>query len=125
LATSAIGHLEQSWPECLVFYFFFRSESLRIQSLDAAKRALLAQVLAKGRDDMETLNKIAFAPQRSKSGQKMYTESVVSDLLRLCLPIETVIVLDGLDECNSSSEVLRYIQDILAVRPRTQFLLLS
>ncbi|KAK8062967.1 hypothetical protein PG997_015064 [Apiospora hydei] len=125
LAASILDHLEQDCPQTQVLYFFFRSQSPDTQSVDAARRALLAQVLWKLRGEVETLDKLAFASERSKSGQAKYTSSVVSELLRLCLPAQAVIVLDGIDECSSSADVLQLIQDILPARPKTRFLLLS
>jgi hypothetical protein len=72
----------------------------------------LAQVLSKHHDDTAILDRFSFV--RESRGQRQLTasESVLPNLLQLCLRRDSILVLDGIDECTESETFVSSLLNI-------------
>jgi hypothetical protein len=115
LAASTIQHL-RSFVDSCVLYFFFRHDSTTLNSEDASYRALLAQVLHSHRRDFDMIDRFAFAMNNTSNAGLTASRQDLVDLLRVCLQNLALehcfLVLDGLDECINSQNVVRVLQNL-------------
>ena len=108
LAASAIEELQLLRPNHNTCYFFFRQGTPEASSPSQAYRSILAQVLKHCEDDDELIDKLIFSMNKGASGQPQATKNELLDTISLCASCEKIqyIVLDGVDECNDSLELL-------------------
>lgn len=108
LAASAIEELQMSHPNHNTCYFFFRQGTSEASSPSQAYRSILAQVLKHCESDDELIDKLIFAMNKGASGQSQATKNELLDTISLCASCEKIqyIVLDGIDECENSLELL-------------------
>jgi hypothetical protein len=93
-----------------VHYFFFRwDQKGRNRPIDGW-RALLAQILDSRKRDESLLDKFLFIKSHLSGGQQISSKQEVLDLLRVCLTAQNseqvFIVLDGVDECSDSDQLI-------------------
>ncbi|PVH97985.1 hypothetical protein DM02DRAFT_730214 [Periconia macrospinosa] len=116
LAAATIDNLsKRSDGEREVLYFFFRAGSGTLESRLDAYCALLTRILQNHKydpcnDDEGIMEKLSFAMQENDSGQfNRPTEDTALELLVMCAGLvmkEGRIVLDAVDECIDSDELL-------------------
>ncbi|KAG6355651.1 hypothetical protein INS49_003613 [Diaporthe citri] len=131
LAASIIDQLENDLSQDKtksrqeVFYYFFDSKSKSLNTHSAptsAYRSILAQLLSRNADDTEILDKFKFV-QRNEKGQMQASDSEIIELLRLCLDANSILILDGIDECDDSEKLVSLMLEIWKEsRPRVVFL---
>jgi hypothetical protein len=109
LAAAAIDELKiVTLPPALVCYFFFQAESSLTDTITAAYRSILAQILQHYRNDEDVLDKFSFALNESSTGQLISTKEELVELLEVCGSSRDItIVLDGIDECLHYEELIR------------------
>ena len=104
-------------PECdrkEIYYYFFEWKSTSNDSASSAYRSILAQVLSKHGGKGEVLDKFSFAMDdpRRNPGQLKAGKSILVDLLRVCLPRDSILILDGIDECVDCDDFLTSLVNI-------------
>ncbi|KAI5918949.1 hypothetical protein F4810DRAFT_714926 [Camillea tinctor] len=109
LASSIVDNLDRAFSTegnrvRDVFYYFFEHKSTSNNSARSAYQSILAQVLSKHREDEEIMDKFSFMAYGSElnQGQNEASESILLDLLRLVLSDSSILILDGIDECQDS-----------------------
>jgi hypothetical protein len=108
----------------VVLYHFFRYNSEASRSPASAFRSLLSQILWGCRHDKNIVDKFTFMMTSKSQGQLDASEGTLGDLLQICLDPNTIIVVDGIDECSDSdSFVSSLLRLSYACNPR--ILLLS
>ncbi|OCL09419.1 hypothetical protein AOQ84DRAFT_375857 [Glonium stellatum] len=125
LASSVVDELRDI-DHRQVFYFFFRSGTSRLENATAAYRAILAQILQANRQDQEMIDKISFVMSNTSDGQAVASKHELIDLLRLCLHStdDSYVILDGVDECVDSKDLVNDIS-LIFQGPPTKILMFS
>ncbi|KAI0379207.1 hypothetical protein F5Y04DRAFT_290418 [Hypomontagnella monticulosa] len=120
LASSIIDKLldTQHSSKREVYYYFFEYKSTTNNSACSAYRSILAQVLAKNCEDENVLNRYSFMTCDSARGQTQLQacESILLDLLRLSLSSNSILVLDGIDECQDCEKFIHSLLGIWETR---------
>lgn len=115
LATSVLDELDsgassedvRAPPLALYHFFQYHQESSR--SPAAAFRSILSQILWKHRHNMNIVDKFAFVMSTRSRGQLDASEKTLVDLLHFCLDSTMVVVVDGVDECDDSDSLVKYL----------------
>lgn len=113
LAAASVEELRDPPTSCC-FYFFF-SEMHGAERREDAYRAILAQTLQHQRDNPGLIAALDFAMSNSPQGQKIASTQETIDLLRLCISSisgTSYVVLDGIDECNESEQLVSDLEEI-------------
>lgn len=116
LAAATIEELSSSNPTQNTCYFFFRDHTPEFESPIQAYRSILAQTLKKHEHDEVLVDKFIFLMTKEDSnGQTQATRRELLDILRICAQCESIqnIVLDGIDECNNSTQLLSDLSEVL------------
>jgi hypothetical protein len=97
-----------------VCYFFFRYGTPTLDSVVAAYRAILAQILQYHRQDQDLLDRFAFAMSEVSGGQLVASRNELLELLQICTQsIENCfIILDGVDECDDSTTLVKELLNL-------------
>ncbi|KAK4205137.1 hypothetical protein QBC40DRAFT_65996 [Triangularia verruculosa] len=106
IASSIIDHLKstalphQDSPRD-VYYYFFEYKLDTNNTACSAYRSIIAQTISRYRNDGQMINKFLFAmlDPNGNSGQPIAGEATVRDLLTLSLSSNSILILDGIDEC--------------------------
>ncbi|UKZ82608.1 hypothetical protein TrVFT333_010401 [Trichoderma virens FT-333] len=125
LAASTIQELKGLRSSNPVCYFFFNSTQEIIPNTSStAYRALLSQILQYKINDDQLRETLEFAMYFQSPGQKTATKKEIDDLMELCLHSDDSIylVLDGLDECENSRELVEKLR-LLAAQQTTRLAL--
>ncbi|KAL7910353.1 hypothetical protein GGI35DRAFT_448574 [Trichoderma velutinum] len=113
LAASTIQELKGLGSSNPVCYFFFNStQDIIPNTSTTAYRALLSQILQYRINDDQMRETLEFAMYFQSPGQKTASKKEINDLMELCLHSDDNIylVLDGLDECEDSRELVEKLR---------------
>ncbi|PNP58999.1 hypothetical protein THARTR1_01247 [Trichoderma harzianum] len=113
LAASTIQELKGLGSSNPVCYFFFNStQDIIPNTSSTAYRALLSQILQYRINDNQMRETLEFAMYFQSPGQKTASKKEIDDLMELCLHSDDNIylVLDGLDECEDSRELVEKLR---------------
>ncbi|RBA13422.1 hypothetical protein FPRO05_02216 [Fusarium proliferatum] len=133
LATSVIQELmaistaSQVPPPLVTFFFFeYNANDGCPAPRGFAYRAILSQLLTQFQDDKDILEILSFALLQRRHGQLIATTDELVDLLRMLASHITCwyLVIDGVDECEDSDNLLLELSNALGDQP-TKILLLS
>ncbi|KAK0652521.1 hypothetical protein B0T16DRAFT_505053 [Cercophora newfieldiana] len=108
-----------------VYYYFFEFHSVVGNRAISAYRSILSQILWVNQDNTNILDRFSFAMRSKSQGQRDAPESVLTDLLKICLDADDLIVVDGVDECVDGDVFHNTIADISKLSPGLRVLLLS
>ncbi|KKP06868.1 hypothetical protein THAR02_01065 [Trichoderma harzianum] len=125
LAASTIQELKGIGSSNPVCYFFFNStQDIIPNTSSTAYRALLSQILQYRINDDQMRETLEFAMYFQSPGQKTASKKEINDLMELCLHSDDNIylVLDGLDECEDSRELVEKLRR-LTDQPTTRLAL--
>ncbi|RYP22720.1 hypothetical protein DL765_001570 [Monosporascus sp. GIB2] len=129
LAASVIEELQRAEPntECYspVHYYFFDHHFPAGCEPSNAYRAIAAQILWENRTDSTLLDRLSFLMHSQKRCQLQATDAQLLDILHLCLDLNTILVLDGVDECTDSESLSQTLLTLSNRLPSLRFLLLS
>ncbi|KAI2637963.1 hypothetical protein GGS26DRAFT_435333 [Hypomontagnella submonticulosa] len=107
-----------SRPE--VYYFFFQFHDPAHNHAIQAYRAILCQAIWKRRQDESLLDQFSFIMDEESQGQQISFESALLDLLRFCLPENSILLFDGIDECEDDTpfvaSVLKLCQSLPSIK---------
>jgi hypothetical protein len=101
-------------------YYFFSSESANPHDATAlaAYRAILAQILQQHRNNTYLMEKFAFASFMETAQLKASTSELVDLLMLCCRDLERIyIVLDGIDECSDSGDLIQTLRTLMSSSP--------
>jgi hypothetical protein len=121
LAASAVQELTKLVPSCgvtdtVVCYYFFSYKFAEKSSSQHAYRSILAQILQQCRYDERIVDMFSFARSKSRaeSGLGSATEEELSSLLDATSRVfqTTLIVLDGIDECEDPEKLIQNLQSV-------------
>ncbi|KAH0523957.1 hypothetical protein TsFJ059_008888 [Trichoderma semiorbis] len=113
LAASTIQELKGLGSSNPVCYFFFNStQDIIPNTSSTAYRALLSQILQYRINDDQMRETLEFAMYFQSPGQKTASKKEIDDLMEICLHSDDNIylVLDGLDECEDSKELVEKLR---------------
>lgn len=101
----------QRWELC---YFFFTPEFEDSTTRTSAYRSILAQILHRNRQDDETINKFDFImTDPSSSGTPRAGLDELFGLVKLLFQqFQILLILDGIDECEDNSSLIREIMEL-------------
>ncbi|KAM0811799.1 putative NACHT domain-containing protein [Seiridium cardinale] len=115
LASSIIDDLKSSNSfRNEIYYFFFEYKSPLHNSARSAYRSILAQILTKHWKDQEVLDRFAFIMyDNTKNQNQLYSsEFILLELIQLLLSRDSVLIIDGIDECEESESFVRSLTKI-------------
>lgn len=75
--------------------------------------------------DAHLLDRLTFVLNETSTGQLTATDTELLDVLRLCLTSDTILVLDGIDECSDSESLVQSLIRLSHSIPDIRQLLLS
>ncbi|KAL7961267.1 hypothetical protein V8C34DRAFT_274241 [Trichoderma compactum] len=113
LAASTIQELKGLGSSNPVCYFFFNStQDIIPNTTSTAYRVLLSQILQYKINDDQLRETLEFAMYFQSPGQKTASKKEINDLMELCLHSDdnVYLVLDGLDECEDSRELVEKLR---------------
>ncbi|KAI0543806.1 hypothetical protein F4679DRAFT_592262 [Xylaria curta] len=108
LAASIVDHLSHDGDGATICYFFFRDQDPTLRTSTAALRSILAQLLCRYSMLQQVMDAFVFAITGMSSGQATATTEELADTMQAilsCLP-ECIFVIDGIDECQDSFDLL-------------------
>ncbi|EKJ76090.1 hypothetical protein FPSE_03722 [Fusarium pseudograminearum CS3096] len=128
LSGTILDHLGESATNHTVLAFFFDFNDIKKQRLEDLLRSLAIQLYHRGNETARTLDRL-FALQ--DNGRKQPDSRALSDCIDAMMKDagRVFIVIDALDECKTTDEVLRWIgglasgnvQALITGRPDTKF----
>ncbi|KAI2631361.1 hypothetical protein GGS26DRAFT_92905 [Hypomontagnella submonticulosa] len=118
---SLIDHGETS----CVYYYFFDYRSSTSNSSVSAYRSILAQMLWKRLEDKRLLDQLSFAIHNKSQGQLVSSKKILVELLLLCLDNDSILVLDGIDECTDNIALINDLQELTQTSTEIRILVLS
>lgn len=130
LASSIIDSLDssvytQERGHRQVYYYFFEYASTNSSVATAAYRAILTQILWQNRDNRAVLDRFSFIMESKSQGQMISSESILVELLGLCINDRSILVVDGVDECRDNDSFISTLLKISQHSPGASILLLS
>lgn len=132
LASAVIENMKSEEPQKphaprRVYYFFFDCKSPISNLASSAYRAILTQAFWNNPNspDMDLADRFAFIMESRKQGQQDIPESVLKDLLVMCLAGQVILVLDGIDECSDKESFVEFILALSQQCPDVRILLSS
>ncbi|KAF4955986.1 hypothetical protein FGADI_4159 [Fusarium gaditjirri] len=116
LAASIVENLQsqlRSRPTEICYYFFDHRSPAETYA-DSAYRSLLSQLLSFSQHDEILLDKFSFAVHNSWNtrGQLEAGKTALMDLLSLSLSRDSILVLDGIDECEDKDDFVAFLLDV-------------
>ncbi|CAF3626493.1 hypothetical protein SNK05_007412 [Fusarium graminearum] len=128
LSGTILDHLRESAANHTVLAFFFDFKDTKKQRLEDLLRSLAVQLYHNGNETASTLDRL-FA--KHDNGRKQPDSRVLSDCINVMMKNagRVFIVIDALEECKTTDEVLRWIgglasgniQVLITGRPDTKF----
>ncbi|KAK3319509.1 hypothetical protein B0T19DRAFT_268571 [Cercophora scortea] len=100
-----------------IAYYFFRFDSAHNQTISAL-RAIMAQFLQVNRSNRHLLDACTFAMLYTSHGQATATKNELEDLILMHLRMSESarIILDGIDEAQNETELVRVLQDLASIK---------
>ncbi|KAF4454870.1 hypothetical protein FALBO_15747 [Fusarium albosuccineum] len=97
-----------------IYYYFFDHRSLANSSACSAYRSLSSQIICFNQHEKTLLDKFSFVMSSpgENQGQLEASKAAVMDLLDLSLSSDSILVLDGIDECVDSDEFVASLLEI-------------
>ncbi|KAJ2991441.1 hypothetical protein NUW58_g2512 [Xylaria curta] len=91
-----------------VYYYFFEHQSNTYRTACSAYRSILAQILSKNRNSPEILDKFSFIMNdvEQNASQRIASEVTLVDLFQMSLKSNSILVLDGIEECEDNEQFL-------------------
>ncbi|KAH7413059.1 hypothetical protein BKA64DRAFT_344230 [Cadophora sp. MPI-SDFR-AT-0126] len=117
LAAALVDHEKATSPDQSPFYFFFDSLQSPASSSKSAYTAILSQILQRHSANEKLIDMFRFCMCFTTDGQPTASTREAGDLLELCLQLpeleNSVIILDGLDECDDlEKEMIHSLKNI-------------
>lgn len=116
-------------PDQVPYYFFFDSLQTAADNGAAAYRAILSQILQKNSANAKLIDMFRFSMYFATDGQPTASPGAAGDLLELCLQLpdleESVLVIDGLDECEKAEgDLIKRLKN-LKLKTRVKMVILG
>ncbi len=108
-----------------IYYYFFDNQSPTSCRPSDAYRSIVAQMLWENREDPELLHCLTFIMAEKSQGQLIATETELFDILRLCLPENAILIIDGIDECSNSESFVESLLRLSNSAPELRQILFS
>lgn len=116
LAASIVENLQSQLRTCRTetYYYFFDHRSPADTNAVSAYRSLLSQIVSFNQHDKGLLDQFSFAVNYSWQirGQLEAGKTALMDLLSLSLSRDSILVLDGIDECEDKDEIITFLLDV-------------
>ncbi|PVH77673.1 hypothetical protein DL98DRAFT_423446 [Cadophora sp. DSE1049] len=116
-AAALVDHEKATSPGQSPFYFFFDSLQSPASSSKSAYSAILSQILQRHSANEKLIDMFRFCMCFTTDGQPTASTREAGDLLELCLQLpeleNSVLILDGLDECDDlDKEMIHSLKNI-------------
>jgi Cdc6-like AAA superfamily ATPase len=129
LSSTIIEHLEHTYPERLLLYFYFDFTDSSKQTLEDVVRSLISQLYRRRRDTQTSLDSLFSSHE---NGQRQPScESLCKVFLQMVNQAKDVyVVLDALDECKTrkgspSEGILLWLKNLVQLDQRNVHLLVT
>jgi Cdc6-like AAA superfamily ATPase len=129
LSSTIIEHLEYTYPERLLLYFYFDFTDSGKQTLEDVVRSLISQLYCRRRDTQTSLDSLFSSHE---DGQRQPScESLCKVFLQMVNQAKDVyVVLDALDECKTrkgspSEGILLWLKNLVQLDQRNVHLLVT
>ncbi|SPO04744.1 uncharacterized protein DNG_07429 [Cephalotrichum gorgonifer] len=126
LAATIIEELQSGSPSSSnVYYYFFDHQVPSSARWPEAFRSIMAQLLWKQRKDTQLLDCLTFIADEAGQGQPVASDMLLLDMLRLCLPEDGILIMDGIDECEDNDLLVESLVALSSSLPGLRVMLLS